>query len=212
MENDLSEINVWSLQTKGDMVQLELDLKKSLDPTEFLGDLNELKAWRISSIREFDELEKEFEEIKTSNHELNKKSKQYADEVDELKSLRFTLNDSIDKLRKYIDNTLTIAKAETNELSQKTSSEVEVLKKWRLDLTEDLNEIEINLKKLMEENKNLKDDNSSAKTVKLDIEDFKSKVQTKIKSLKADLDALESKQNKIGSAVKKLQKKEDDDF
>jgi chromosome segregation ATPase len=212
MENDLSEINVWSLQTKGDMVQLELDLKKSLDPTEFLGDLNELKAWRISSIREFDELEKEFEEIKTANHELNKKSKQYADEVDELKSLRFTLNDSIDKLRKYIDNTLTIAKAETNELSQKTSSEVEVLKKWRLDLTEDLNEIEINLKKLMEENKNLKDDNSSAKTVKLDIEDFKSKVQTKIKSLKADLDALESKQNKIGSAVKKLQKKEDDDF
>ena len=95
MENDLSEINVWSLQTKGDMVQLELDLKKSLDPTEFLGDLNELKAWRISSIREFDELEKEFEEIKTANHELNKKSKQYADEVDELKSLRFTLNDSI---------------------------------------------------------------------------------------------------------------------
>lgn len=227
------------MKIKGDLLQLELDLKKQFDTSGLLADVSELKVWRTSYLKDFDELDKDVNKIRTSQDDSNKKLKEVSTEVTELVGWRAnTLKQEFDKLRKYLDNSVTISKAESDvvyDMAKKTSVSVDALVTWRVNLAGEIEEMEKNLKKVLNDTKSLKDESStvqtSLKTLKTEIEametkmnkkgaaelkeefeEFKSKVQPRLKSLKTEMEAMEAKTNKIGSAVKKLQKKEDDDF
>lgn len=215
MEKKIDEISLLPIKIKGDLLQLELDLKKQFDTSNLAADLNELKAWRISYLKDFDDLDKDVDKIRTSQDDSIKKLKQVSSQVTELVGWRANiLKQELDKLRKDLDSGVTAFKTESetsNEMAKKTSVSVEALESWKKTSTEELAEMEKSLKKVSDDIKSLKDDSSSAK-IREDIEEFKGKVQTRLKTLKTEMEAMETRTNKIGSAVKKLQKKDEDDF